>query len=116
MELPTPLEASKRLSDLDIRDIARQILTAYAVGDLVQATEAEDAYDQGVADGQRVMAGIATVWLCIEKRESDWYRVSNLPGGPEHCYFGGSHRVLCGWHELLRRPAPTPLSDDPDDP
>ncbi len=42
------------------------------------------------------------VWLCIEP-SMDGPRISNLPGGPNHCYITGrpKHRPDCGWKLLV---------------
>lgn len=50
------------------------------------------------------------VWLCIE-RDSQGTAISNLPGGPNHCYFTGRyhkgkarHLADCGERILLPIP------------
>jgi len=59
-ELPTPRDAMEILDNrpmgVSVGSRVRQILMAYAIGDLVQASEAESAYDQGFQDGRRSVA------------------------------------------------------------
>lgn len=42
------------------------------------------------------------VWLCVEPNSHE-LRVSNGPGGPDHCYFTSKERHLpaCGWKSLV---------------
>lgn len=45
------------------------------------------------------------VWLCIEKR-NDGPAISNLPGGPDHCFFNGydrDHLPDCGWKRVVTK-------------
>jgi hypothetical protein len=41
-------------------------------------------------------------WLCIQNHPIDGLRISNLPGGPKHCYFtsGATHLIDCGYVNL----------------
>ena len=50
-------------------------------------------------------------WLCIENHPIDGLRISNLPGGPKHCYFtsDATHLTDCGYMHLE---APIVLTDD----
>lgn len=55
-QLRTPKQVADYLSANQPTGLVRQILTAYVVGDLVQASEAESAYDQGYQDAMRRVA------------------------------------------------------------
>lgn len=47
------------------------------------------------------MPTIDSTWLCIENHPTDGLRISNLPGGPTHCYFTGTtHLADCGYVDL----------------
>ena len=40
------------------------------------------------------------VWVCVEAGEPPG--ISNLPGGPDHCFFTGKkHLSDCGWVSLV---------------
>lgn len=107
-ELPTPREAAEHLSDMDIRSIGRQILMAYSIGDLVQATEAESAYDVGFQDGQRASPRTEVDW-CVE------HNTTRVDDDTDKCWVR-----LAAWNKVECKFAcafvSVVVSTDPDDP
>ena len=64
--------------------------------DMLPASQPFDA----LAAAARAVLEAPEVWVCVEAGQPPG--ISNLPGGPKHCYFTGKkHLADCGWVFLV---------------
>jgi len=70
----------------------------------IRQTVFEGSYFKTILDAARLVAEAdgEALWLCIDDHGPEGLKVSNLPGGPLHCFFtGGAHYPLCGLRKLV---------------